>query len=356
MVMQPTIGFPPDSLGADGDGAQDVKNRITYYPKASGTWANATAYAYQGQVGPSPLVGSGPPSNSIGSPGQGYFDLSSAGGTYIKSSQNVWAQSGQIIGAQGVPGPSGQSVPAMTSQAYTFAPIASNGTALALSGTSQQIPTAGSTQPWYFVPQAATTFAGATFVLSSANSPGSATFNLYDETAQTTRYSYTISTAGTISVQTASVGLVTGNVHSFRVSGSGNAFVQASPFFLQPGSTGINTPFAPLFQCTFATAPTSATAIFVGSQTNVAQYMGMPKSGFLYGAQLINTGGSTATVGLYTSGGTLIYSTSVSNGQTTPLTVGPFAVNQYTLAAGNYTWRVTSSATGYVSVLPQICL
>jgi hypothetical protein len=356
MPTQPCIGFPADALGSDGDAAQDLQNQIIYYPKANGTWANATAYPFVGPVGPGLLTGNGAPNNSVGAPGNGYADLSSNANTYVKNSSNTWVQVGQIIGAQGVPGPSGQSIPSLASQSYVLGPVAANAAAFTLSGTPQQVPYAGGTATWQFVPQVSTSFAGATLVLSSAGSPGATTYSLVDTTANATRWSQTVSSFGTITNYTASVPLTTGNTHVWTVTGSGSALLQILPVYFQPASAGVTTTYGPLFANNYTTAPTSTTNMFVGGNTSATQYMGLIKSAFLYGAQFTNTGSSAATVGLYNSAGTLLYSVSVPANSTQPFLVGPYTVNQYVLPAGYYTWRVTSSSAGYVSVLPQLCL
>jgi hypothetical protein len=357
MATLPCLGFPSDSLGSNGDAAQDLQNRIIYFPKANGTWVGAPAYAFQGQVGPSLQYSNGTPSNSVGSPGQGIADLST-GNTYIKGSNNQWGSPvGKIVGAQGVAGPSGQSVPALNSVSTACGPMACNATALALSGTPQNIPAPGTTQPLYFVPQTATTFTGAILVLSSANTPGATTYNLVDVTANTTKWSYTISTYGTVVLPAANVALTPGNTHAWTVSGSGNAFVQATPFLQQASTVPMGINYLPLLGYNFTSAPTSSTVLVIpgGSQAaGVSSYLGIPKTGFLYGVTLYNPGNVSVTFTLNNSAGTQVWSATCSAGGGTILNFGPYTPTTATLPAGYYTWRVTSSSTGYFGAQAQV--
>lgn len=359
MALQIGSGAPSAALGADGDYYFQIDptagGRFIVGPKANGAWPSTVA-SLRGSTGPFTLHGNGAPSSTLGAQGQGYVDMAT-GNTYVKTVSGWGSAIGNILGPQGINGPSGQSVPSLAATSFSVGPMAANATAIALSGSQQALPAPGTTQPAYFTPALATTLVAATFVLSSANNPNNVTFYLVDATAGATRYQYTIGTAGTVANQlNLSVGLVQGNLHYWAVTGSGNAFVQATPVFAQPSSQPIGVTYAPQFANGAALTPTTATAFTVPGTTNIAAYMGVPKTAFLYSASVYNTAGSNATIGLYNAAGTLVWSTSVPAGTNTPTLLGPFGPSTAVLPANYYTWRVTCGSPGFFGVLPQICL
>jgi hypothetical protein len=111
-TVWPTTGVPSNTLGENGDFANDVTDSVMYGPKANGVWPAGVSYkgnngtnGSNGTNGATWRTGSGAPSNTLGSDGDLYLDTATS---------NVWQRASgaysiieNIKGATGAAGATG---------------------------------------------------------------------------------------------------------------------------------------------------------------------------------------------------------------------------------------------------------
>lgn len=290
-----------------------------------------------GTMGLSVLSGSGAPSNDLGVDGQpAYIDTLNAL-IYAAKASGTWPQGTSIKGPKGDQGPIGPAgaptdvTLGLSTAAY--GPIAAL-TATTLSATPTNMLGAGTTQISYHVPSIASAYVGGSLFVNYGSSAGTVGFELWDQTASKSIYKFSLA-AGTITSD-AVFGSLTypmtqGNVHVWRVTGSGSNSCLVVPQYLMASSSPSGTTIYPLGVASNVALSATATGMqpYVGA-TGQAHYY---RNGRIAFAQFV-------------------YINVTGTGTVTSLNLGPLTVTG-TWPAGFYTVGPLPLSQGYLPAATQ---